>query len=147
MKNWKLAAELFRLAINAPEQSDTDPAEYEDQQFDTWHKCATEFLARTNTEKCDAIRKAALASIVTQLESGKTLVPSETAYVTNDGDSWNWIGKISCEGAELCAENIQCQVYATGYNEDDPEHEAIDIVNLNEQSTDCICEIADNLYA
>jgi len=150
MKNWKLAAELFRLALNAPEQSDVDPAEYDDVAFDLWHKCATDFLAaRTNTEQCDAARKTAIASILDQFKQGKTLVRSEQAYIQNGDSGWDWVGRLSLAGTVVAENLIMFHTYDTVGDEGfDEEYVEKDIFSeINNLSTDCLCAVADNLYA
>jgi len=149
MKNWKLAAELFRLALNAPEQSDIDPAEYEDQQFDDWHKCATDFLAtRTFAEKCDAIRKNAIESILDQFKQGKTLVRSEQAYIQNGDSGWDWVGRVSAEGDDITERDLSFHTYDTIGDDPDEEYVGKDIwSHIDDISTDCLCAVADNLYA
>jgi len=150
MKNWKLAAELFRLALNAPEQSDVDPAEYDDVAFDLWHKCATDFLAaRTNTEQCDAARKTAIASILDQFKQGKTLVHSEQAYIQNGDSGWDWVGRVtSSAGDDIDEHNLSFHTYDTFGDDPDEECEGKDIwSHVDDISTDCLCAVADNLYA
>lgn len=146
MKNWKLAANLFRLAINAPEQSDVDPAEYDDLQFDNWHAAASEFLAaRTNYEKCDTLRKEAIASIIDQFKQGKTLVKSEQAYIQNGDSGWDWVGRISTENGN---DILSFHTYDTIGDDPDEEYEGKDIwSHIDDISTDCLCAVADNLYA
>jgi len=157
MKNWKLAAELFRLALNAPEQSDVDPAEYEDQQFDDWYNVATDYLAarteflaaQTNYEKCDTLRKQAIASILDQFKQGKTLVRSEQAYIQNGDSGWDWVGRVtSSAGDDIDEHNLSFHTYDTIGDDPDEEYVGKDVwSHIDDISTDCLCAVADNLYA
>ena len=144
MKNWKEIANLLWLEMGQP--AGLDPAEYEDQMFDQWYEVATEFRAsRTHYEKCDTIRKEAIASILDQFKQGKTLVRSEQAYIQNGDSGWDWVGRISTENGN---DILSFHTYDTTQYENDDEYEGCDIYrNIDDISTDCLCAVADNLYA
>ena len=152
MNIWKLAANLAHLALNGQDDDDTDPAGYEAQQFDAWHDCMEAKIkahqSMTNYEKCDTIRKEAIASILDQFKQGKTLVRSEQAYIQNGDSGWDWVGRISADGNDITEQNLSFHTYDTIGDEEDAEHEAKDIwSHIDDISTDCLCAVADNLYA
>ena len=149
MNLWKEIANLLWLEMGQP--ADLDPAEYEDQMFDQWYEVATEFrAARTNYEKCDTLRKEAIASILSQFKQGKTLVKSEQAYIQNGDSGWDWVGRISADGAigDITEQNLSFHTYDTIGDDPDEEFEGKDIwSHIDDISTDCLCAVADNLYA
>jgi len=108
-------------------------------------ECAEEVKEPTNVEKCDAIRKNAIASILDQFKEGKTLVNSEQAYIQNGNSGWDWVGRISAENGN---DILSFHTYDTIGDDDDEEYFGKDIwSHIDDISTDCLCAVADNLYA
>lgn len=95
--------------------------------------------------RIDTIRKEAIASILDQFKEGKTLVRSEQAYIQNGDSGWDWVGRISAENGN---DILSFHTYDTTQYENDDEYEGKEVWrNIDDISTDCLCAIADNLYA
>ena len=146
MKNWKKAAAIAHTMTGNPDLHPTDQFIYQDYAFYDWETAMKSFLAsRTHYEKCDTIRKEAIASILDQFKQGKTLVRSEQAYIQNGDSGWDWVGRISTENGN---DILSFHTYNTTQYENDDEYEGCDIYrNIDDISTDCLCAVADNLYA
>jgi len=98
-------------------------------------------------DRIDTLRKEAIASILDQFKQGKTLVKSEQAYIQNGDSGWDWVGKISAEG-EATEQNLSFHTYDTIGDDPDEEYVGKDVwSHINDISTDCLCAVADNLYA
>jgi len=111
-------------------------------------QCAEEVKEPTNTEKCDAIRKNAIESILDQFKQGKTLVRSEQAYIQNGDSGWDWVGRVSAEGDDITERDLSFHTYDTIGDDPDEEYVGKDIwSHIDDISTDCLCAVADNLYA
>ena len=151
MKNWKKAAAIAHTMTGNPDLHPTDQFIYQDYAFYDWETAMKSFLAsRTHYEKCDTIRKEAIASILDQFKEGKTLVKSEQAYIQNGDSGWDWVGRISADGAigDITERNLSFHTYDTIGDDPDEEFEGKDIwSHIDDISTDCLCAVADNLYA
>jgi len=148
MKKWKQAANLLWLEIGKPDSLDL--SNYPPFTFEQWMQAANEFLVtRTNYEKCDTLRKQAIASILDQFKQGKTLVHSEQAYIQNGDSGWDWVGRVtSSAGDDIDEHNLSFHTYDTFGDDPDEECEGKDIwSHVDDISTDCLCAVADNLYA
>ena len=103
---------------------------------------------QTFTEQCDTLRKEAIASILDQFKQGKTLVRSEQAYIQNGDYGWDWVGRISAEGNDITEQNLSFHTYDTIGDDPDEEYVGKDVwSHIDDISTDCLCAVADNIYA
>lgn len=105
-------------------------------------------FANPFSARLESLRKQAIESILSDFKQGKTLVRSEQAYIANGDAGWDWVGKISADGNDITEQNLSFHTYDTIGDDPDEEYAGKDIwSHIDDISTDCLCAVADNLYA